>query len=271
MSKYCSFCKTNTDHSLKSKDGKTTCPVLLNVRCHRCTATGHTAKTCKLVFSPAFPKLYDSHEPLQSINGKIIPGCETNPTPPAKTWASLAAKAPNESAARIIEESNKKLQEKVEKSNKKRQEEREERKNRKEQERIQRNIETAKAQYGHRWFAYVYDTDLDCKLAEQLRYQENEDVYKYEEHLIKLLRKSEEKYKHNERTMTEEEFEKWLWEEDEEYNSLGLQQETQLLLMNNPAVTTYYRKTGMIHHPDDFVSRDAGAPLKPGLVRKISP
>jgi len=299
MSKYCSFCKKNTDHFLKSNDGKTTCPVLLNTRCYRCTATGHTPKACtvntpkecKLVFSKAFPKLYDSLEHFQSINGKTIPGCETKSeyiamvaktTPPAKTWASLAAKAPNESAARIIEESNKKLQQQVEESNKKRAEkkhqeylerqekrkEHEERQKRREQEQIQKNIETAMAQYGHRWFAYVYGTDLDCELAAQLRDQEDEEAYKHEEHLKELLRKSEEEYKHNKRTMTEEEFEEWIWEVDDEYTSLGLQQETQVCLMNNPAVTTYYSKTGIIHHPDDFVSRDAGAPLKPGLYRK---
>jgi len=201
---------------------------------------------------------------------------------PTNTWASLAAKAPNESAAKRIEASNKKLQEQVDESNRKlaekkhqeyleRQEkrkEREERKKLREQEQIQHNIDNAIATYGHRWFAYVYGTDLDCKLAEQLRDQEDEEAYKREEHFKELERKSIEEYEHNERTMTKEQFEEWIWEVDEEYSSLGLQQETQLCLMNNPAVTTHYHKTGMIHHPDDFVSRDAYAPLKPGLIRK---
>ena len=68
--------------------------------------------------------------------------------------------------------------------------------------------------------------------------------------------------------MTKEQFQEWLWDEDMEYSSHSIRQETEVSRMNNPAVTSHYHKTGMIQHPDDFVSRDAGAPLKPGLLKK---
>jgi hypothetical protein len=207
----------------------------------------------------------------------------TDPTKPAaNTWASLAAKAPNESAAKIIEASNQKLQQQIEESNKKlaakkheewvqRQEkrkEREERQKRREQQQIQENIEKAVETYGHRWFAYVLGTDLDCELAAKLRDQEDEDAFKYEESLKQLERDAHEEYERNERTMTKEQFQEWLWDEDMEFSSHSIRQETEVSRMNNPAVTSHYHKTGMIQHPDDFVSRDAGAPLKPGLLKK---
>jgi hypothetical protein len=248
---------------MKSKEGKTTCPVLLNVYCYRCKGTGHTPSACP---ENASPKL----------------NTESSPAKPANTWAYLAAKAPNESAAKIIEASNQKLQQQVEESNKKlaekkhaeylerqeRRKEREERKERREEQQIQKNVEKAIATYGHRWFAYVYGTELDCELAANLRDQEDEDAYKYEESLKQLEKDAHEEYERNERTMTKDQFQEWLWDEDMEYSSHSIQQETQLCLMNNPAVTSHYHKTGMIRHPDDFVSRDTGASLKPGLIRK---
>ena len=265
MSKYCSFCKTNTDHYMKSKEGKTTCPVLLAAYCYKCKGTGHTPKAC---------------------TGNIFPALLTTPSEPTKpaanTWASLAAKAPNESAAKIIEASNKKLQQQVDESNKKRaaekqakheawvqrQKEREERQKRLEEEQIQENIEKAVATYGHRWFAYVLGTELDCELAAKLRDQEDDDAFKYEESLKQLEKDAHEEYERNERTMTKEQFQEWLWDEDMEFSSHSIRQETEVSRMNNPAVTSHYHKTGMIQHPDDFVSRDAGAPLKPGLLKK---
>ena len=278
MSKYCSFCKTNTDHYMKSKEGKTTCPVLLKVYCYRCKGTGHTPKVCTgktpKVCQEAFPALLTTPAKPEPTNPAA--------TPATSTWASLAAKAPNESAAKIIEASNKKLQQQVEASNQKlaakkhaeyleRQEKRrehEEHKKRKEQQQIQKNIDNAMATYGHRWFAYVYGTELDCELAVKLRDQEDEDAFKYEESLKQQERDAHEEYERNERTMTKEQFQEWLWEEDMEYSSHSIRQETEVSRMNNPAVTTHYHKTGMIQHPDDFVSREAGAPLKPGLYRK---
>lgn len=249
---------------MKSKEGKTTCPVLLKVYCYKCKGTGHTPKACK----EAFPALLTT---------------PTEPTKPAATtWASIASKMPNESAAKIIEASNQKLQQQVDESNKKlaakkhqewvqRQEKRrehEERKKRKEQQQIQKNIEKAMATYGHRWFAYVLGTDLDCELAEQLRDQEDKYAYEYEESLKQQEREAHEEYERNERTMTKEQFQEWLWDEEMEYSSHSIRQETEVSRMNNPAVTSHYMKTGMIQHPDDFVSREAGAPLKPGLYRK---
>jgi len=253
---------------MKSKEGKTTCPVLLNVYCYRCKGLGHTPKACPENASPKLPE----SAPAKS---------EATPAP-TNTWASLAAKAPNESAAKRIEESNKKLQQQIDESNRKlaekkhqeylerqeRRKEREERKERWEQQQIQKNVEKAIATYGHRWFAYVYGTELDCELAAKLRDKEDEEAFKREEHLKELEQKSIEEYEHNERTMTKDQFQEWLWDEDMEYSSHSIQQETQLCLMNNPAVTSHYHKTGMIRHPDDFVSRDAGASLKPGLIRK---
>lgn len=258
---------------MKSKEGKTTCPVLLKVYCYKCKGTGHTPKACTaMVCQEAFPSLLTA------------PTEPTKPaaTPATSTWASLAAKAPNESAAKIIEASNQKLQQQVDESNKKlaakkheewvqRQEkrkEREEHQKRQEQQQIQENIDNAIATYGHRWFAYVLGTDLDCELAAKLREQEDEDAYKYEESLKQQEREIEEMFKHNERTMTKEQFQEWLWDEDMEYSSHSIRQETEVSRMNNPAVTSHYHKTGMIQHPDDFVSREAGASLKPGLYRK---
>jgi len=265
MSKYCSFCKTNTDHYMKSKEGKTTCPVLLAAYCYRCKGTGHTPKACSaMVCQESSPKLHDA------------------PLAPTNTWASLAAKAPNESTAKIIEASNRKLQQQIDESNQKlaakkhaeyleRQEKRRERaelQKRKEQQQIQENIEKAVATYGHRWFAYVLGTELDCELAAKLRDQEDDDAFKYEESLKQLEKDAHEEYERNERTMTKEQFQEWLWDEDMEYSSHSIRQETEVSRMNNPAVTSHYHKTGMIQHPDDFVSRDSGAPLKPGLLKK---
>ena len=262
---------------MKSKEGKTTCPVLLKVYCYRCKGTGHTPKVCS-------PKMCTDKTALCQDS---FPALLTTPTAPAKsaatsTWASLAAKAPNESAAKIIEASNQKLQQQVDESNKKlaakkheewvqRQEkrkEREEHKKRLEQQQIQENIEKAMATYGHRWFAYVLGTDLDCELAEKLREQEDEDAFKYEESLKQQEREAYEEYERNKHTMTKEQFQEWLWDEEMEYSSHSIRQETEVSRMNNPAVTSHYMRTGMIQHPDDFVSREAGAPLKPGLYRK---
>lgn len=264
---------------MKSKEGKTTCPVLLKVYCYRCKGTGHTPKACTFntpkMCQEAFPKLHNA--PSAPAKPEA-----TQSKPTTSTWASLAAKAPNESAAKVIEASNQKLQQQVDESNKKlaakkheewvqRQEkrkEREERQKRWEEEQIQKNIEKAVATYGHRWFAYVLGTELDCELAVKLREQEDEDAYEYEERLKKLEKEAHEKYEHNERTMTKEQFQEWLWDEDMDYSSHSIHQEAEVSLMNNPAVTTHYMRTGMIQHPDDFVSRDAGAPLKPGLLNK---
>ena len=264
---------------MKSKEGKTTCPVLLNLYCYKCKGTGHTPKVCTgktpKVCQEAFPALLTT--PTETTKPAT-----TQAKPATSTWASLAAKAPNESAAKNIEASNQKLQQQVDEYNKKleakkhaeyleRQEkrkEREERQKRWEEIQIQKNVEKAMATYGHRWFAYVYGTELDCELAVQLRDQEDEEAYKREEHLKKLEKDAHEEYENNERTMTKEEFDEWMWEVDDEYTYQGLNQVTQLCLMNNPAVTTHYMRTGMIQHPDDFVSREAGAPLKPGLLKK---
>lgn len=214
----------------------------------------------------------------------LIPTEEPKPESTQKTWASLAAKAPNPYAAKLIEESNQTLQKQVEETNKKRaakkhqewlerQEKRkkhEENQKRVQQEQIQRKIETAKAEYGHRWYAYVEDTELDCKLAAELRYKESEEYYEYEYQEEIEMSKFDALYKHNEKTMSREEFREWLMEEEYDFSAYSIQDATQVCIINTPAVTSYYNKTGLILHPDDFVSREQNAPLKPGLLRKTS-
>jgi hypothetical protein len=223
-----------------------------------------------------FPVLIHKEEP------KTEPQSTTQ-----KTWASLAAKAPNPSAAKLIEESNRTLQKQVEETNKKRaakkhqewverqekRKKREEKQNRVQQEEIQRKIEIAKAEYGHRWYAYVEDTELDCKLAEELRYNEMQQYYDYEYEQIQeeiRMSKLDTLYNRNKKTMSREEFREWLmeWEEEDDFSEYSIQDATRVCIINTPAVTSYYNKTGLILHPDDFVSRERDAPLKPGLLRK---
>jgi hypothetical protein len=70
--------------------------------------------------------------------------------------------------------------------------------------------------------------------------------------------------------MSREEFSEWIMEEEDDFSAYSIQEATQVCIINNPAVTSYYNKTGLIRHPDDFVSREHNAPLKPGLLRKRS-
>ena len=250
---FCSFCQSNA-HYLRSKDGKTTCPVLLNTTCYRCNKQGHTAKVCKAGLESAdFPAL-----------------AQVTQTEPKKTsWNTIVASNRPKTVIDAIEQTELKQREKAKKQAEEKHQAWLQRTAEREQQaqiREQRHIEKMEAQYGSRWYAYVYHTPNDCNEAQRLRDLEDEEAYQREERMKQAERAYEAEYEHNRRTMTKKEFEEWREEEENEFADQPLRIESEIRMRNQPAVLAQYHKTGLIYHPTDFTGSEYGAPLKPGLL-----
>ena len=270
MSFYCSFCKTNTDHRIKNIEGKTTCPVLLNVFCHQCKQKGHTPKCCPGLFaSESFPALAEKSLPELAVQTK----------PMASTWATIAVQKRDtklvakisEDDQRILEETRQRQQKQSEEKKirheewLKRKEDRERYEAEKKQREMQVHVDAMYAKYGTRWFVYVERTDDDCELAYQLRKKEEDEAYELEMRMRDAEREVIAEYENKKATMTEEEFDEWMEEESEEYFHAGFREDSEFSCRSCPAAVAFYNKTGLKYPTGDFVSTEWGAPLKPGI------
>jgi len=255
---FCSFCQTNT-HYLRSKDGKTTCPVLLNTTCYRCNKKGHTSKVCKAGLESAdFPALT-----------QVKPNTTTQENPKTTSWNTIVASNRPKTVIDTIKQTELKQKEKAKQIAEEKHQawlQRTAEREQKAQERETRHIEKMQAQYGSRWYAYVYHTPNDCNEAQRLRDLEDEEAYQREERMKQAERAYEAEYEHNRRTMTKEEFEEWQEEEEHDFADQPLRIESEIRMRNQPAVLAHYHKTGLIYHPADFTGSEYGAPLKPGLL-----
>ena len=275
MSFYCSFCKNNTDHRMKNKEGKTTCPVLLNVFCHQCKQKGHTPKCCPGLFATeSFPALTEKVE--KSVAAIAEP---TEPT--ASTWATIAVQKRDtklvakisEDDQRILEETRQRQQKQAEEKKirhkewLKRKEDRERYEAEKKQREMQAHVEAMYEKYGTRWYVYVERTDDDCELAYQLREKEEDEACEREDRMRDAEREAIAQYEHKKATMTEEEFDEWMEEESEEYFDAGFREDSEFSCRACPAAVAFYNKTGLKRPAGDFVSTEWDAPLKPGIKR----
>lgn len=112
---YCKVChdagkpeKEYTNHMLKDRNGKTTCPTLLNTECRFCHKLGHTAKFCdapkkneknEKKRSEYNPKIEKTVNPKTNISNKFQ-GLSNDDSddeapvlkPKPECWAAIAAK-----------------------------------------------------------------------------------------------------------------------------------------------------------------------------------
>ena len=68
-------------HYVRDRAGKTTCPLLLSIKCRLCNATGHTPKHC--------PGIKPLHSPVRKERLAVVPE-KPKKLQPVKGFASLA-------------------------------------------------------------------------------------------------------------------------------------------------------------------------------------
>ena len=276
MVKKCSFCGKE-GHLLKTRTGEITCLELANTICYVCRCSGHTPKHCVFVRSNQTPTLNDkalaSNDKALASNDKALASNDKAlaSVQPGESWATRVKMNRSSKITTQIEKAEHLSKQREIDSAKIRKKEWENRQLRSKQKREQlrtKHIEDMKAQYGKRWYAYVFLTENDCEEAELLREKEDAAQDKFEEESSRLVNETVVEIKRNEARMTDDEFDKWLMADFEEsvndWENEYYAKESEFKMLASKEAKIYYEATGIMRSDEDFVKNGNGR-LKPGL------
>ena len=196
---------------------------MAEIVCNYCKGRGHPKKRC--------PKIAEKNKKLEKDFPDLIPAAGQK-VDPSKGWVNIVTANREKSVVAAIEKANE-----DEEIKKKAEQERksdeylircEERKKRKE-EKDRLYVADMERQFGCNWFNFVEhyrDGKYDSAIAANLRYEfeveeekreweEDKRERKMMQEIYEKLQLEEQQEKHNRKTMTPEQFNKWYWEKQE--------------------------------------------------------
>ena len=201
---------------------------MAEIVCNYCKGRGHTKKCC--------PKIAEKNKKLEKLEKEfpaLIQGKPEKKAEISKGWANIVTANRKESVVAAVEKANEEQKMKQKEEKKRKHSEYlarcEERKKRKE-EKDRLYVADMEHRFGCHWFNFVEyyrDGEFNSAIAAELRYEyemeqekreweEDERERKMMQELDEKLQLEEQEEKHNRKTMTPEQFNKWYWEKKEE-------------------------------------------------------